>query len=414
VSGPQLLAPLQQNNSNYIPIQHNARQYNNNQFRQPNGPQVNPQQQHPGNNHSNRFSSQGNRNYNSGGGYTSGRNSGSNTGHPTTAYNTVPAHNSNNNPGLYNVNNRQAANYNNGGNSNPAGQFNGPTNYGDGRGYGNGIQSFGNNNSNGFGSGNGRLNNSNDFFHNNSGNGPEMGIQGAGNVVLTWRGGAGNNDSGYTVQSHTGTISRTQGEVMAASGREISATDTGQARHTRGGHARNHGGRATQAEQQARERQPGADHGRRTATDEIKTIKIYYTNSRSLVSKIDELRATATDKQPDIILICETWTNPEISNAELTIDGYCIETDLRKDCEDAQHGIGGGLIIFTESGLKIRKNEKYNNNNFNQFASFIVLSKKTGRNNTDLQATKFRYRKYGSTLQFDRKCVKRSHFHRRL
>jgi hypothetical protein len=164
VSGPQLLAPLQQNNSNYIPIQHNARQYNNNQFRQPNG----PQQQHPGNNHSNRLSSQGNRNYNSGGGF-----------------------------------NGPTANYGDGrgyGNGYPAGQFNGPTaNYGDGRGYGNGVQNFGNNNSsNGFGSGDGRLNNSNDFFHNNSGNGMETGIQGAGNVVLTWRGGAGNNDSGYT------------------------------------------------------------------------------------------------------------------------------------------------------------------------------------------------------------------------
>jgi hypothetical protein len=157
---------------------------------------------------------------------------------------------------------------------------------------------------------------------------------------------------------------------------KYSATDTGQARSTSGGHARNHGGRATQAEQQAREGQPGADHGGRTAADEIKAIKIYYTNSRSLVSKIDELRATATDQQPDIILICETWTNPDISNAELTIDGYCIETDLRKDREDTQHGIGGGLLIFTKSGLKIRKNDKYNNNNFSQFTSFIVLSKK--------------------------------------
>jgi hypothetical protein len=156
---------------------------------------------------------------------------------------------------------------------------------------------------------------------------------------------------------------------------KYSATDTGQARSTSGGHARNHGGRATQAEQQAREGQPGADHGGRTAADEIKAIKIYYTNSRSLVSKIDELRATATDQQPDIILICETWTNPDISNAELTIDGYCIETDLRKDREDTQHGIGGGLLIFTKSGLKIRKNDKYNNNNFSQFTSFIVLSK---------------------------------------
>jgi hypothetical protein len=38
--------------------------------------------------------------------------------------------------------------------------------------------------------------------------------------------------------------------------------------------------------------------------------------------------------------------------------------------------MGGGLIIFSKCGLKLRKNDRYININFNQFSSsFIVMAK---------------------------------------
>jgi hypothetical protein len=83
----------------------------------------------------------------------------------------------------------------------------------------------------------------------------------------------------------------------------------------------------------------------------------------------------AACEEPDIILICETWAHNEISNSELEIQGYSIETDLRKDRDDTQHGIGGGLLIFSKNGILLRKNDRYDKYNFNQFSSFTIMLK---------------------------------------
>ena len=53
-----------------------------------------------------------------------------------------------------------------------------------------------------------------------------------------------------------------------------------------------------------------------------KEVKVLYTNAQSLPSKITELDAVASDLQPDIILICESWCNSNISEANLNINGY--------------------------------------------------------------------------------------------
>jgi hypothetical protein len=106
----------------------------------------------------------------------------------------------------------------------------------------------------------------------------------------------------------------------------------------------------------------------------LKALEIYYTNARSLLGKINELRATAADLQPDIIMICEAWTNIEITNAELSIEGYNLEVELRKDREDTLNGIGGGLLIYTKKGLVIRKNSKFDNIKFNQFCVLTVMA----------------------------------------
>jgi hypothetical protein len=80
----------------------------------------------------------------------------------------------------------------------------------------------------------------------------------------------------------------------------------------------------------------------------------------------------------------------------LSIDGYNLETDLRRDREDTVNGLGGGLLIFTKSGLATRKLDIPLNNNFNQYSAFTIMTKNpvhiiliyrppnSGKNNLDL------------------------------
>ena len=57
--------------------------------------------------------------------------------------------------------------------------------------------------------------------------------------------------------------------------------------------------------------------------------------------------------EPDIVLVTETWCNNEISNAYLGIPGYELQTDLRQDRSDTDRGRGGGLLVYTKTGLQI-------------------------------------------------------------
>ena len=93
-----------------------------------------------------------------------------------------------------------------------------------------------------------------------------------------------------------------------------------------------------------------------------------YTNAQSLISKIDELAATASEKKPDFILLTETWCNNTIDNALLTIPGYGIE--IRKDRTDTAQGIGGGLIVYARQGWRLEEEE--DTNDFNQHCKFRV------------------------------------------
>jgi len=60
-------------------------------------------------------------------------------------------------------------------------------------------------------------------------------------------------------------------------------------------------------------------------------IRILYTNARSLFNKVDQLSIYAFEYKPDIIVITEAWTNDNITNAMLNINGYYIDPDLRID-----------------------------------------------------------------------------------
>ena len=69
-----------------------------------------------------------------------------------------------------------------------------------------------------------------------------------------------------------------------------------------------------------------------------------YTNAQSIVNKMGELRAVASLKKPDVIALTETWTNCDITDDFLSLEGY--ELMERKDRADTSRGRGGGILVM--------------------------------------------------------------------
>ncbi len=57
-------------------------------------------------------------------------------------------------------------------------------------------------------------------------------------------------------------------------------------------------------------------------------------NALCILSKIDELGCIANEKNLDLILVTESWCNPEIIYTILKIPGYEIQPDLCRDQEN--------------------------------------------------------------------------------
>ena len=74
---------------------------------------------------------------------------------------------------------------------------------------------------------------------------------------------------------------------------------------------------------------------------------------QSVFNKLNKLASCAAEERPDFILLTETWCNASINNAALSLPGYQLETDLRKDRENTANGIGGGLLVYTKNGIKV-------------------------------------------------------------
>ena len=98
-----------------------------------------------------------------------------------------------------------------------------------------------------------------------------------------------------------------------------------------------------------------------------------YTNAQSILGKLQELSAYAADEGPDFILLTESWCNPSINNTDLSIPGYQLENELRRDRSDTLNGLGGGLIVYSKNGLKILPGDNLEND-FHQYVQFKVLT----------------------------------------
>lgn len=97
-----------------------------------------------------------------------------------------------------------------------------------------------------------------------------------------------------------------------------------------------------------------------------------YLNAQSILSKVNDLEATAYDINPDLILVTESWCHKNISESVLRICNYELISDLRCDRQDTANGIGGGLLVYARKGLVVLSIDK--KSDFNQFVSFKVLS----------------------------------------
>ena len=73
-------------------------------------------------------------------------------------------------------------------------------------------------------------------------------------------------------------------------------------------------------------------------------LNILYYNARSLLPKMDELRALVDIQQPHIVRIVETWLSCEILDNEIFLQGYQV---LRLD----RNHHGGGILMFVHESL---------------------------------------------------------------
>ena len=75
-------------------------------------------------------------------------------------------------------------------------------------------------------------------------------------------------------------------------------------------------------------------------------LRIMYANVQSLNNKVNELRALVAVECPDVIALTETWTNENVANEFLHVEGY--DMVVRKDRRDTVGGRGGGIIVYVK------------------------------------------------------------------
>ena len=93
-----------------------------------------------------------------------------------------------------------------------------------------------------------------------------------------------------------------------------------------------------------------------------------YTNARSVVNKINDLKSYVLTINCDVVCLTEAWTNSNISNHYLTIPGYQLVSHI--DRNDTHNGRGGGILIYIKDGLKV--NESPIACDFNQYAGIQI------------------------------------------
>ena len=68
-------------------------------------------------------------------------------------------------------------------------------------------------------------------------------------------------------------------------------------------------------------------------------VSVFYFNARSLLPKIDEVRAICANMHYDLVIVVESWLSAEVLDSEIHVPGY---NPVRKD----RNRHGGGIVIF--------------------------------------------------------------------
>ena len=88
--------------------------------------------------------------------------------------------------------------------------------------------------------------------------------------------------------------------------------------------------------------------GKKLEINKSGSLKVYYTNSRSICNKIDLLRAVVCTEKIDIIAITESWLDMsgKLFMPEVQLEGYNI---FHKDRKDRR---GGGVVLYARKSLQ--------------------------------------------------------------
>ena len=78
-----------------------------------------------------------------------------------------------------------------------------------------------------------------------------------------------------------------------------------------------------------------------------KQLTVLYYNTRSILPKLDELRAGVLFKKTDIICIVETWLSEDVTDYELLLPDYQIHRLDRN-----RHG--GGVVLYVHNSLSCK------------------------------------------------------------
>ena len=78
-------------------------------------------------------------------------------------------------------------------------------------------------------------------------------------------------------------------------------------------------------------------------------MTIFYTNVRSLLGKLDELRVKIMTKNYDIIALTETWLTEDIPEQLILLQGYKL---IRLDRSSNQRG--GGVLLYIKESFTIQ------------------------------------------------------------
>ena len=103
----------------------------------------------------------------------------------------------------------------------------------------------------------------------------------------------------------------------------------------------------------------------------LNEIKVMFANVQSIVNKLDEIRALMQIQSPDIFAVTESWTNDDIGNDVLRIQGY--EIIDRLDRNDTDRGRGGGIIVYAKNNVDIMAED--GKTSFNQCSTVKINSK---------------------------------------